>query len=150
MGDVYDCSPCSDSTSINKRRERRDHFLLKDNVFNGPERGILFFSSVCSHRSSVLLHFSSSWLLPILKGESAREKKLRRVALWKRGYRKVFDAKLLFAESSAHQSQETAFIFHESVARERVRPFSIRYGIKRCCGLWPVKSTWFLTPSRGL
>ena len=66
MGDVYDCSPCSDSTSINKKRERRRllllHFLLKDNVFNGPERerNTFFLVLVCSFALQPFANFEKA------------------------------------------------------------------------------------------
>ena len=64
MGDVYDCSPCSDSTSINKKRERRRlrllHFLLKDNVFNGPERILFSLVLVCSFALQPFANFEKA------------------------------------------------------------------------------------------
>ena len=124
MGDVYDCSPCSDSTSINKKRERRRlfHFLLKDNVFNGPERERNTFFSGAS------VFFCTSAFCQFWKGQE--------VFFW--GYRKVFWCKTtLVAESSSKPGNGFHF-------RSWDRRLSIRYRIKTInCGLWPVKHTWF-------
>ena len=127
MGDVYDCSPCSDSTSINKKRERRR--LLRSSIFCWrtmysmvqKENGILFFSGAS-------VFFCTSAFCQFWKGQE--------VFFW--GYRKVFWCKTtLVAESSSKPGNGFHF-------RSWDRRLSIRYRIKTInCGLWPVKHTWF-------